>query len=215
MVDNTGKNKFYLPVSTAVRGQQHDLQRQYCGHLKWHLNKQNETSVSLCCVVLCSCPALYLFLDSSRTGEPWCSPSVHCLSETSCFSCAPFKAAFGPHKTKSIPHFYQSMQYNLSVTQHMPYWVICCWYSFTLFQYFIYCCILGLVSCSVFLRINYELKMVVMLVAVVIYNIIILQTHATLLDGFNKALYRTDKPDRYLHALVLPSSSTHPFCFII
>uniref|UniRef100_A0AAX7TD71 Adenylate cyclase type 2 n=1 Tax=Astatotilapia calliptera TaxID=8154 RepID=A0AAX7TD71_ASTCA len=62
--------------------------------------------------------------------------------------------------------------------------------------YFIYCCILGLVSCSVFLRINYELKMVVMLVAVVIYNIIILQTHATLLDGFNKALYRTDKPDR-------------------
>uniref|UniRef100_A0A671UYA0 Adenylate cyclase type 2 n=1 Tax=Sparus aurata TaxID=8175 RepID=A0A671UYA0_SPAAU len=54
-------------------------------------------------------------------------------------------------------------------------------------QYFIYCCILGLVSCSVFLRINYELKMVVMLVAVVIYNIIILQTHASLLDGFSKA----------------------------
>uniref|UniRef100_A0A4W6FP83 Adenylate cyclase type 2 n=1 Tax=Lates calcarifer TaxID=8187 RepID=A0A4W6FP83_LATCA len=54
--------------------------------------------------------------------------------------------------------------------------------------YFIYCCILGLVSCSVFLRINYELKMVVMLVAVVIYNIIILQTHASLLDGFSKAL---------------------------
>uniref|UniRef100_A0A671V258 Adenylate cyclase type 2 n=1 Tax=Sparus aurata TaxID=8175 RepID=A0A671V258_SPAAU len=53
--------------------------------------------------------------------------------------------------------------------------------------YFIYCCILGLVSCSVFLRINYELKMVVMLVAVVIYNIIILQTHASLLDGFSKA----------------------------
>ncbi|XP_015241476.1 PREDICTED: adenylate cyclase type 2 [Cyprinodon variegatus] len=62
--------------------------------------------------------------------------------------------------------------------------------------YFIYCCILGLVSCSVFLRINYELKMVVMLVAVVIYNIIILQTHASLLDGFNKALYPTDKSGR-------------------
>ncbi|XP_067467561.1 adenylate cyclase type 2b isoform X3 [Thunnus thynnus] len=52
--------------------------------------------------------------------------------------------------------------------------------------YFIYCCILGLVSCSVFLRINYELKMVVMLVAVVIYNIIILQTR---LDGFSTAPY--------------------------
>uniref|UniRef100_A0A3B3C545 Adenylate cyclase type 2 n=1 Tax=Oryzias melastigma TaxID=30732 RepID=A0A3B3C545_ORYME len=36
--------------------------------------------------------------------------------------------------------------------------------------------------------INYELKMVVMLVAVVIYNIIILQTHASLLDGFSKAI---------------------------
>lgn len=66
-------------------------------------------------------------------------------------------------------------------------------------QYFIYCCILGLVSCSVFLRINYELKMVVMLVAVVIYNIIILQTHASLLDGFSKALYPTETLDRYLH----------------
>uniref|UniRef100_A0A3B4FX58 Adenylate cyclase type 2 n=2 Tax=Haplochromini TaxID=319058 RepID=A0A3B4FX58_9CICH len=63
-------------------------------------------------------------------------------------------------------------------------------------MYFIYCCILGLVSCSVFLRINYELKMVVMLVAVVIYNIIILQTHATLLDGFNKALYPFSSPYR-------------------
>ncbi|KAA8586166.1 hypothetical protein FQN60_007735 [Etheostoma spectabile] len=62
--------------------------------------------------------------------------------------------------------------------------------------YFIYCCILGLVSCSVFLRINYELKMVVMLVAVVIYNIIILQTHASLLDGFSKAPYPTNTLDR-------------------
>ncbi|XP_062302038.1 adenylate cyclase type 2b [Osmerus eperlanus] len=62
--------------------------------------------------------------------------------------------------------------------------------------YFIYCCILGLVSCSVFLRINYELKMVVMLVAVVIYNVIILQTHAPLLDGYSTALYRTQSVDR-------------------
>lgn len=53
-------------------------------------------------------------------------------------------------------------------------------------------------SCSVFLRINYELKMVVMLVAVVIYNIIILQTHSSLLDGFSKAPYPTDTLDRYL-----------------
>lgn len=65
-------------------------------------------------------------------------------------------------------------------------------------QYFIYCCILGLVSCSVFLRINYELKMVVMLVALVIYNVIILHTHASLLDDFSRALYPAEAPDRYL-----------------
>uniref|UniRef100_A0A674NB12 Adenylate cyclase type 2 n=1 Tax=Takifugu rubripes TaxID=31033 RepID=A0A674NB12_TAKRU len=62
--------------------------------------------------------------------------------------------------------------------------------------YFIYCCILGLVSCSVFLRINYELKMVVMLVAVVIYNVIILYTHSSLLDDFSKALYPAEALDR-------------------
>ncbi|KAJ0003194.1 hypothetical protein NQD34_008292 [Periophthalmus magnuspinnatus] len=64
--------------------------------------------------------------------------------------------------------------------------------------YFIYCCILGLVSCSVFLRINYELKMLVMLVALVIYNIIILQTHAPLLDRVSNAL--TDTLDRQVRA---------------
>ena len=63
-------------------------------------------------------------------------------------------------------------------------------------QYFIYSCILGLISCSVFLRINYELKMVIMLTAVVVYNIIILQTHGFLLDEYSKFLYKADVLDR-------------------
>ncbi|XP_067268023.1 adenylate cyclase type 2b isoform X1 [Chanodichthys erythropterus] len=62
--------------------------------------------------------------------------------------------------------------------------------------YFIYSCILGLISCSVFLRINYELKMIIMLAAVVGYNIIILQTHASILDDYSTALYSTQKPNR-------------------
>uniref|UniRef100_A0AAZ3QWT4 Adenylate cyclase type 2 n=1 Tax=Oncorhynchus tshawytscha TaxID=74940 RepID=A0AAZ3QWT4_ONCTS len=73
--------------------------------------------------------------------------------------------------------------------------IFCCIFIVQIL-YFIYCCILGLVSCSVFLRINYELKMVVMLVAMVIYNIIILQTHAPLLDGYSTALYSTQTLDR-------------------
>ncbi|XP_036411257.1 adenylate cyclase type 2b [Megalops cyprinoides] len=62
--------------------------------------------------------------------------------------------------------------------------------------YFIYSCILGLVSCSVFLRINYELKMVIMLAAVVGYNTIILQTHAPVLDEYSTFLYKTQSLDR-------------------
>uniref|UniRef100_A0A8C6L1V6 adenylate cyclase n=1 Tax=Nothobranchius furzeri TaxID=105023 RepID=A0A8C6L1V6_NOTFU len=59
--------------------------------------------------------------------------------------------------------------------------------------YLIYSCILGLISCSVFLRINCELKMIIMLTAVVGYNIIILQTHASLLDDYSRSLYLTER----------------------
>ncbi|XP_029306622.1 adenylate cyclase type 2 isoform X3 [Cottoperca gobio] len=62
--------------------------------------------------------------------------------------------------------------------------------------YLIYSCILGLISCSVFLRINYELKMIIMLTAVVVYNVIILQTHAPLLDEYSRFLYKTESLDR-------------------
>ncbi|KAM9807313.1 adenylate cyclase type 2 isoform 3-T3 [Syngnathus typhle] len=62
--------------------------------------------------------------------------------------------------------------------------------------YLIYSCILGLISCSVFLRINYELKMITMLTAVVVYNVIILQTHASLLDEYSRFLYKSESLDR-------------------
>ncbi|KAK4826995.1 hypothetical protein QYF61_013095 [Mycteria americana] len=56
-------------------------------------------------------------------------------------------------------------------------------------EYFIYSCILGLISCSVFLRINYELKMVIMLIALVGYNVILLHTHGPMLDDYSKFMY--------------------------
>ncbi|XP_077789704.1 adenylate cyclase type 2 isoform X4 [Podarcis muralis] len=55
--------------------------------------------------------------------------------------------------------------------------------------YFIYSCILGLISCSVFLRINHELKMAIMLLALVAYNVILLHTHGSVLDNYSKSLY--------------------------
>lgn len=57
-------------------------------------------------------------------------------------------------------------------------------------QYFIYSCILGLISCSVFLRVNYELKMLIMMVALVGYNIILLHTHAHVLDAYSQVLFQ-------------------------
>ncbi|XP_030061266.1 adenylate cyclase type 2 [Microcaecilia unicolor] len=57
--------------------------------------------------------------------------------------------------------------------------------------YFIYSCILGFVSCSVFLRINYELKMMIMLIALVVYNVILLHTHASMLEAYSRYLYAT------------------------
>uniref|UniRef100_A0A8C9WK87 Adenylate cyclase type 2 n=1 Tax=Scleropages formosus TaxID=113540 RepID=A0A8C9WK87_SCLFO len=62
--------------------------------------------------------------------------------------------------------------------------------------YFIYSCILGLVSCSVFLRVNYELKMVIMLAAVVGYHVIILHTHASMLEDYNTFLYQDQLLER-------------------
>uniref|UniRef100_A0A8B9X693 Adenylate cyclase type 2 n=1 Tax=Bos mutus grunniens TaxID=30521 RepID=A0A8B9X693_BOSMU len=55
--------------------------------------------------------------------------------------------------------------------------------------YFIYSCILGLISCSVFLRVNYELKMLIMMAALVGYNTIFLHTHAPLLDDYSQVLF--------------------------
>lgn len=56
-------------------------------------------------------------------------------------------------------------------------------------QYFIYSCILGLISCSVFLRVNYELKMLIMMVALVGYNTVLLHTHAHILDAYSQVLF--------------------------
>ncbi|XP_053323590.1 adenylate cyclase type 2 [Spea bombifrons] len=62
--------------------------------------------------------------------------------------------------------------------------------------YFIYSCILGFVSCSVFLRINYELKVTIMLIALVVYNVILLHTHAPMLEAYSRYLYATVSLER-------------------
>lgn len=86
--------------------------------------------------------------------------------------------------------------------------------SFFSVQYLIYSCILGLMSCSVFLRINYELKMIIMLTAVVIYNIIILQTHSSLLDEYSRFLYQTESLDRLVERIPQPNTTQSDYLVI-
>ncbi|XP_041047108.1 adenylate cyclase type 7 isoform X2 [Carcharodon carcharias] len=54
--------------------------------------------------------------------------------------------------------------------------------------YYVCCCILGLITCSTFLRVSFELKAFLLIVACVIYNIILLKTHAPLFDAYENFL---------------------------
>ncbi|XP_068115729.1 adenylate cyclase type 7 [Hyperolius riggenbachi] len=48
--------------------------------------------------------------------------------------------------------------------------------------YYIYCCILAFIACSVFLRMSFELKMLLLSPAFIVYNVIIFHTHADLFE---------------------------------
>uniref|UniRef100_A0A8C3IPA9 Adenylate cyclase type 4 n=1 Tax=Chrysemys picta bellii TaxID=8478 RepID=A0A8C3IPA9_CHRPI len=56
-------------------------------------------------------------------------------------------------------------------------------------QYYVYCCILGLLSCSLFLHMNFELKFLMLTLCLVIYNVLFLRSHAWLSDCYVGRLY--------------------------
>nr|XP_015223934.1 PREDICTED: adenylate cyclase type 7 isoform X1 [Lepisosteus oculatus]XP_015223935.1 PREDICTED: adenylate cyclase type 7 isoform X1 [Lepisosteus oculatus]XP_015223936.1 PREDICTED: adenylate cyclase type 7 isoform X1 [Lepisosteus oculatus]XP_015223937.1 PREDICTED: adenylate cyclase type 7 isoform X1 [Lepisosteus oculatus] len=55
--------------------------------------------------------------------------------------------------------------------------------------YSVYCCILGLVACGVFLRISFEVKLTFLTLASMVYYIIILYSKKELFDCYSKVLY--------------------------
>nr|XP_005996420.1 PREDICTED: adenylate cyclase type 7 [Latimeria chalumnae] len=60
--------------------------------------------------------------------------------------------------------------------------------------YYSYCCILGFLACSVFLRVSFELKVFSLFAAFTVYYIIILETHSALFDCYKKILYNCTEP---------------------
>ncbi|XP_041077373.1 adenylate cyclase type 2-like isoform X4 [Polyodon spathula] len=55
--------------------------------------------------------------------------------------------------------------------------------------YFTYCCILGLITCCVFLRVSFELKFLLLALAFSAYYTIILNTHWQLFQRYSQLLY--------------------------
>ncbi|MBN3280366.1 ADCY2 cyclase, partial [Polyodon spathula] len=55
--------------------------------------------------------------------------------------------------------------------------------------YFTYCCILGLITCCVFLRVSFELKFLLLALAFSAYYTIILNTHWQLFQSYSQLLY--------------------------
>ncbi|XP_043937915.1 adenylate cyclase type 7 [Protopterus annectens] len=54
--------------------------------------------------------------------------------------------------------------------------------------YYIYCCILGLIACSMFLHVGFELKLICLISASMVYYIIIWKTHACLFNAYKYEL---------------------------
>ncbi|XP_032892249.1 adenylate cyclase type 7 isoform X2 [Amblyraja radiata] len=60
--------------------------------------------------------------------------------------------------------------------------------------YYVCCCILGLIACSVFLRISFEVKALLLIIACVVYNIIFLKDCAFLFEQYKTFLYGSATP---------------------
>ncbi|KAM8962062.1 adenylate cyclase type 4 [Pelodytes ibericus] len=62
--------------------------------------------------------------------------------------------------------------------------------------YYMYCCILGLLACSTFLLMNFEVKLILLIIALVIYNVIFLYTHSWISDCYMDWLYANQSLSR-------------------
>ncbi|XP_053217430.1 adenylate cyclase type 4 isoform X1 [Podarcis raffonei] len=89
------------------------------------------------------------------------------MPETSCFSKAQNLTTGGLNATQEIARFN----------------------SLFSVPYYIYCCILGFLSCSLFLHMNFELKLTMLTLCLVVYNVLFLHTHSWLSDCYVSRLY--------------------------
>lgn len=56
-------------------------------------------------------------------------------------------------------------------------------------QYCVYCCILSLIACGVFLQVSFELKVLFLTLASTVYYVLILSTKSELFVAYRNVLY--------------------------
>nr|DBA22671.1 TPA: hypothetical protein GDO54_013684 [Pyxicephalus adspersus] len=118
-------------------------------------------------------------LSSAVSSQPWFRVPFGILTIFTVLFMAVFNLFFLPDE--ACP----GIQFNTSVTP-----VIEAPTVYTL-PYYMYCCILGLLACSAFLLMNFEVKLILLSIALVIYNIIFLHTHSWLSDCYTVWLNET------------------------
>ncbi|XP_068097692.1 adenylate cyclase type 4 isoform X2 [Hyperolius riggenbachi] len=111
-------------------------------------------------------------LSSAVSSQPWFRVPFGILTVLTVLFMAVFNLFFLPDdacpqilvNTSATPIIAEPTLYNLT--------------------YYMYCCILGLLACSAFLLMNFEVKLILLSVALVIYNVIFLNTHSWLSDCY-------------------------------
>nr|XP_020034176.1 adenylate cyclase type 2 isoform X3 [Castor canadensis] len=121
-------------------------------------------------------------------NRPWPRVSLTVITTAIILTMAVFNMFFLSDSEEAIPPTANTSNVNLSASNNQAATLRA--QNLFFVPYFIYSCILGLISCSVFLRVNYELKMVIMMVAMVGYNTILLHTHAHVLDAYSQVLFK-------------------------
>ncbi|XP_032813401.1 adenylate cyclase type 2 isoform X1 [Petromyzon marinus] len=133
-------------------------------------------------------PSLTWMLSVSATVEekPWLRLALTMVTMGSILTMAIFNMFFSPAVESPT---WQNVTDNSSSANASGFRSVSSAREHFYLPYFLYSCILGLVSCSVFLRVNHELKVLTLLAAVVGYNVILLHTHHGVFDAYTEALY--------------------------
>ncbi|XP_069898264.1 adenylate cyclase type 2 isoform X2 [Dipodomys merriami] len=140
------------------------------------------------CSKKASASLMWLLKSSSIiANRPWPRVSLTIITTAIILTMAVFNMFFLSDSEETVPPTANTTNSSFSATNNQA--AILRAQNLFFLPYFIYSCILGLISCSVFLRVNYELKMLIMMLALLGYNTILLHTHAHILDAYSQVLF--------------------------